>query len=309
MPRSLQNLVTAILGLSPDVQLKLAGSLAGLIVLVILRSVALRLVNRRIEDAKALYIWRKSITYATFALAVLVLARPWFPALSNLSTFLGIVSAGLAIALQDPIVNLAGWVFILWRRPFQVGDRIQIGEIPGDVIDLRIFQFTLLEIGNWVDADQSTGRDHPRAQRRRSSRETAGQLQQAASSTSGTRSRSSSRSRATGRRPRTSWWRSRAPRRAPSAEPSEQAARGGAALHDLLSQSSTPIVYTSVHDSGVLLTVRYLCEPRGRRAAEQAIWEDILTRSPPCDDIDFAYPTQRFYDNRGEGKPEARAKP
>ena len=56
------------------------------------------------------------------------------------------------------MANLVGWAFILWRRPFEVGDRIQIGDTAGDVIDLRIFQFTLLEIGNWVDADQSTGR-------------------------------------------------------------------------------------------------------------------------------------------------------
>ncbi len=68
------------------------------------------------------------------------------------------ISAGLAIALQGPITNLAGWPFILWRRPLDVGDLIQIGDYAGDVINIRIFQFTLLEIGNWVDADQSIGR-------------------------------------------------------------------------------------------------------------------------------------------------------
>ena len=65
----------------------------------------------------------------------------------------------------------------------------------------------------------------------------------------------------------------------------------------------TPTVYTSVEDSGVLLTLRYLCEPRKRRDTEQAIWEDVLTEFSRCDDIDFAYPTQRFYDNILEGKP------
>src|SRR5207247_865051 len=48
--------------------------------------------------------------------------------------------------------------FILWRRPFEVGDRVQIGPHAGDVIDLGLFQFTLNEIGAWVNADQSTGR-------------------------------------------------------------------------------------------------------------------------------------------------------
>jgi hypothetical protein len=53
----------------------------------------------------------------------------------------------------------------------------------------------------------------------------------------------------------------------------------------------------------VLLTIRYLCDPRRRRSTEQSIWEDILNAFAERDDIDFAYPTQRFYDNLTEGKP------
>ena len=67
----------------------------------------------------------------------------------------------------------------------------------------------------------------------------------------------------------------------------------------------TPAVYTSVRDCGVLLTLRYLCDPRQRRGSEQEIWEDILEAFSTHGDIDFAYPTQRFYDNRTEGKPGA----
>lgn len=67
------------------------------------------------------------------------------------------LSAGIAIALKDPITDLAGWVFILWWKPFEVGDRIQLEDNAGDVIVIRIFQFTIIEIGNWVDADQSMG--------------------------------------------------------------------------------------------------------------------------------------------------------
>jgi hypothetical protein len=56
-----------------------------------------------------------------------------------------------------------------------------------------------------------------------------------------------------------------------------------------------------------LLTIRYLCEPRKRRVTTQEIWEDILEEFARCDDIDFAYPTIRYYDNPVEGKPDARA--
>ena len=83
--------------------------------------------------------------------------------IASLTTFLGLASAGVAIAMHDTIANLAGWFFIISRKPFKVGDRIEIGEIAGDVIDIRIFQFSLVEIGNWVDAEQSTGRNSPRS--------------------------------------------------------------------------------------------------------------------------------------------------
>ena len=48
--------------------------------------------------------------------------------------------------------------------------------------------------------------------------------------------------------------------------------------------------------------MRYMCNPRERRLIEEKIWEDILKKFAECDDIDFAYPTQRFYNNLTEGK-------
>ncbi|RLG33125.1 hypothetical protein DRN98_04345 [Methanosarcinales archaeon] len=68
----------------------------------------------------------------------------------------------------------------------------------------------------------------------------------------------------------------------------------------------TPIVYTSVKDSGVLLTMRYLCEPLRRRGGEETIWEEILEYFGRCDDIDFTYLTWWISDNQREGKTENR---
>ena len=72
----------------------------------------------------------------------------------------GVGVGGLAIALaaQSTLENFIGGMTLFADKPFVVGDRIAIGQHAGDVIDLRPFQFTLIEIGNWVDADQSTGR-------------------------------------------------------------------------------------------------------------------------------------------------------
>jgi len=64
----------------------------------------------------------------------------------------------------------------------------------------------------------------------------------------------------------------------------------------------TPAVYTTVVESGVELTIRYLCDPRKRRASLQAIWESILMEFSKHNDIDFAYPTERRFNNLSEGK-------
>ena len=69
----------------------------------------------------------------------------------------------------------------------------------------------------------------------------------------------------------------------------------------------TPIVYTSVQDSGVLLTLRFICRARERRGRSEELWEAILDAFAEAEDIDFAYPTTRMYHNLLEGKAEARA--
>lgn len=285
---------------------KLIASFAIIFGLAIIRWIILALVTRRWDDIKIRYRWKKTSLYVTFVIAAVLVGRMWLEGVGSFVTYFGILSAGLAIALKELVANFVGWVFIFWRRPFEVGDRIQIGNLSGDVIDLRIFQFTLLEIGNWVEADQSTGRivhvnngriftdnlanfskgfyyiwnevpvlvtfesDWRKAKR---------VLLEIAEKHGAEISRA-------------------------AAERLRNAARKFMIFYTRL----TPTVYTSVRDCGVLLTIRYLCDPKKRRATEQAIWENILDAFAAADDIDFAYPTQRFYDNVTEGKPGARAK-
>src|SRR2546428_8475632 len=145
-------------GLSPELETKLLISAISVAGLWALHRIVLSLAYRRVTDPWARYRWRKVVTYATLTVGIIVVGRTWFAGMQTLVTFFGLLSAGLAIALKDPVANLAAWAYIVWRHPFEVGERIQIGAHAGDVIDLRLFQFTLNEIGNWVDADQSTGR-------------------------------------------------------------------------------------------------------------------------------------------------------
>jgi len=129
-----------------------------ILVLWLVNRILLRIIEKRVQDLRSKFNWKKTVTYITVSIGFIVVGRVWFEGVQSLATFLGLLSAGIAIALKDIFANLAGWIFILARKPFEVGHRVQIGEFTGDVIDLRPFQFTMLEIGNWVKADQSTGR-------------------------------------------------------------------------------------------------------------------------------------------------------
>ncbi|MCK5845009.1 MAG: mechanosensitive ion channel, partial [Victivallales bacterium] len=150
--------VESYTGLSISLQNKLLCTLAVFALVYLLRVILLRIVFKREMPLRARYRWRKATIYASSILFLLVAGRIWLEGISNLMTYMGLVSAGVAVALKHPIENMAGWWFILWKRPFEVGDRIQIGDQRGDVIDQRLMMFSLMEIGNWVDAEQSTGR-------------------------------------------------------------------------------------------------------------------------------------------------------
>ena len=288
-----------------ELQRKLLASVIIFLIFWGIRFIVLRILNRSIGDVKVLYRWRKTVTYMAFLFAFLAIGRIWFQGFQTLSTFLGLLSAGLAIALQDPIVNLAGWLFLIWRRPFDVGDRIQIGDLRGDVIDIRIFQFTLMEIGSWVDAEQSTGRiihvPNGKIFREAQANYTKGfefiwnEIPVVVTFESDWRKAKGILHEIGGRHGEK------------LSKTAEEQVRKAARKYMIFFTHLTPIVYTRVVDIGVELTIRYLCEPRRRRSSSQEIWEEILDAFGGCDDVDFAYPTSRLYNNTIEGKSGARA--
>lgn len=146
------------LGLISDHALNLGLSLLFLVLIFTLRYLILRTVVARLHDAEAAFRARKLSFYISVGLLLFALAWIWTSQLANAGSFIGLLSAGVAIALSDVLKNVAGWGLILFRRPFKVGDRIEVGPNAGDVIDIGVFRFSLMEIRNWVDADQTTGR-------------------------------------------------------------------------------------------------------------------------------------------------------
>ena len=57
---------------------------------------------------------------------IFIIGQIWFKGIQSLGTFLGLFTAGVAIALKDVVTNFAGWIYLIWQAPFKIGDRIQI---------------------------------------------------------------------------------------------------------------------------------------------------------------------------------------
>jgi small-conductance mechanosensitive channel len=113
---------------------------------------------RRFGKADARYKVRKLIVFSGYFSTLLFLAFLFEDRLGRLSFAFGIAGAGVAIALQDVLASIAGAFSIGFSKLYAVGDRVQIGETRGDVIDIGLLRTTLLETGNWVTGDLYNGR-------------------------------------------------------------------------------------------------------------------------------------------------------
>lgn len=288
------------LGLSATLQTKIFTTLFFILIWWVFDRIFKRIIFEKIEDVSIRYQWQKTAKYSTVFLLLLFLSRIWFGAFDSIGTYFGLLSAGLAIAFQDLLVNLAGWVFILTRKPFSVGDRIEIGDTRGDVIDVRIFQFSIIEIGNWVDADQSTGRiihipngiifKKPQANFTVGFEYIWNEIPVLVTFESDWKKAKQILTEILNSKTLT------------LNKDAEKQIKKAAEKFMIFYKTLTPIVYTSAKDSGVMLTLRFLCHVRQRRGNEEIIWETILEEFAKHKDIDLAYPTQRYYNNLTEGK-------
>ncbi|MFH0736755.1 MAG: mechanosensitive ion channel domain-containing protein [bacterium] len=270
-------------------------------ILWLIRRIFIKYIVQKFDTVDLRYKWQKASYYIVVLIGLIIIVPLWFGALSSLGTFLGIITAGVAIALKDLLVNFVGWFFILIRKPFQVGDRIQIGDLKGDVIDLRLFQFSVMEVGGWVYAEQSTGRIvhipngivfiQPQANYTIGFKYIWDEIPILVTFESDWKKAKNILQQVLERNA------------LHMSDDAENQIKEAAKTYMIYYNKLTPIVYTSIKDSGVELTMRFLCNPRSRRNTEEEIFEDVLQEFAKCSDIDFAYPTQRFYNNQNEGKP------
>ncbi len=161
------NLMQLVGPAQPDLQFlqdaliqKTIWSTAILLIVWALVIVIIKVLSRTIKSQRMRHKTRKFSYYGGSILTLLGLFFLWSETGAEIAITISVIGAGLAFALQQPITSFAGWLYIITNRPYDVGDRIEVGGVSGDVIDIRLFKTVLLEssLEGIGTGTQNTGR-------------------------------------------------------------------------------------------------------------------------------------------------------
>jgi small-conductance mechanosensitive channel len=290
---SIFELVEGYLGISQVFQIKILKTFLVILFIWVLKRVGSGIADKFSDSNVRNYNYRKAISRIVWTLALIIIADIWLEGLTSLATYLGLVSAGIAIALKDPLTDIAGWFFITLRKPFEMSHRIEIGVHKGDVVDIRIFKFTILEIGGWVGGDQPTGRvihlPNSIVFRESVANYTVGfnfiwdEIKVLITFESDWRRAKGILKSIVDKQTES------------SVDKAEKEIQTTTKKYLIKISQTKPSVITSVHEYGIALSVRYLVRPTRRRMLNEILWEDILEAFSKEKNIHFAYPTTRFY--------------
>jgi small-conductance mechanosensitive channel len=141
-----------------DVMWKLLSSLAVLAFTFGANRAVGNLLKVRVKDPSYVHTLRMLIRNTILIVGSVVILAIWLGFGSSFTVAMGILGAGIAFASQEVIGSFAGYVSIVTGNLFRIGDRVRIGDVVGDVLDINLLRTTVMEIGEWVKADQYTGR-------------------------------------------------------------------------------------------------------------------------------------------------------
>lgn len=270
-------------------------SLATLVVIYLLVLLVTKILNRAIKDVRWKYKTRKFLYYFGAFFFGIGLVLIWADFAGQFALVLSVIGAGVAIAFQQPLVSLVGWLRIIINRPYTIGDRIEINGIAGDVIDIQLLKTVLLEIGGTGTSRsaQSTGRvvdfangfifSQPLFNYTRGTEYLWNEYPILVTFES-------------------DWRRAHdvvleiVNQHTARFESGARAQIAKMAEHYLIQFNVLrPIVYVAIRESGVELTLRYISPARQARQIRDAISRDILTAFQREPGVELAYPTTRSF--------------
>lgn len=136
---------------------RIAYILIGLVFIFIANFLIKKWLNRSITNTDNKYKARKAVNFFAYFLFIIIILIVFNDKIKNIGVILGVFAAGIAFALQEVIMSLAGWLNIIITGKISVGQRIKVGEIKGDVIDIGVMSTTFMEVGEWVNGDLYNG--------------------------------------------------------------------------------------------------------------------------------------------------------
>lgn len=137
---------------------KVVAFLLGAIVIWSIGKLIQNKIFSKIRDTDNRYKAKKFGSFIAWLAIIVYFSIVYSSKLGGLTVALGVAGAGIAFALQEVIASVAGWLAILFGGFYKTGDRVQLGGIKGDIIDIGVLRTTLMELGQWVDGDLYNGR-------------------------------------------------------------------------------------------------------------------------------------------------------
>ncbi len=137
---------------------KLVSIFVGFTIIWILVKVIQNKVIGKIKAPDNRFRTKKLASFIGYFLTLLLITIVYSDKLGGLTVALGVAGAGIAFALQEVIASVAGWLAIVFGGFYKTGDRVQLGGIKGDVMDIGVLRTTLMETGQWVNGDLYNGR-------------------------------------------------------------------------------------------------------------------------------------------------------
>lgn len=141
-----------------DIIRKLISSLVVLLLTLGAIRAASNLLKVRVKDPSHMYTLRMLVRNTVLIIGCVIILSIWLGFGSSFTVAMGILGAGIAFASQEVIGSFAGYLNIVTGNLLRIGDRVRIGSVVGDVLDITLLRTTVMEIGEWVKADQYTGR-------------------------------------------------------------------------------------------------------------------------------------------------------
>jgi len=272
---------------------RLAVTVILILIVWLLRKLILKFVRKKATKERTIFVWNKYSYYVFFFISIIIIIDLWVKGFSNILTIVGLLAAGIAFALKEPVVNLFGWVYIVWRGPIKTGDRIEIDEHVGDVIEITPFHFDMLEIRSWVDGDLYTGRivSIPNAK-----------VFNYANSNYSSGYKSIWNEMRFSITFESDWKKAKEilleiAKKHSNYQDTQATYDAYKTLrsHMIYDVEFEPTVFTKIVASGIELRVRYFCSIYNRTISEAAISEELLETFASESKINFAYQTTRFY--------------